>query len=91
MSAQPGVQARTSTNCTGRPTSVFSSNHLLSPLTRILQAEVRFGLAVPLVHNLLAYVLGQDLVEHVVDRQSEPTLVYQQFLHQQAAAGSTVQ
>ena len=44
---------------------------------------MRLWLCVSLVDDVLAHVLGQDLVEDVVDGEREAGLVLQQLLHQQ--------
>ena len=36
-----------------------------------------------IVDDVLADMLGEDLVQHVVDRQAEALLVLQQLLHQE--------
>ena len=55
----------------------------VTKLTWVLQAEVRLRLCVSLVDDVLTHVLGQDLVEDVVDGEREAGLVLQQLLHQQ--------
>ena len=52
-------------------------------LTWILQSEVRLRLQVFVVDDVLPNMLGEDLVQHVVDRQAEALLVLQQLLHQE--------
>ena len=56
-------------------------------LTWILESEVRLGLRVLVVDDVLADVLGEDLVEDVVHRQAEAGLVLEQLLHQQGVEG----
>ena len=52
-------------------------------LTWILESEVRLGLRVLVVDDVLADVLGENLVEDVVHRQAEAGLVLEQLLHQE--------
>ena len=51
--------------------------------TWIFESEVRLRLGVALVEDVLAHVLGEDLVEDVVDGEGEAGLVLEQLLHQE--------
>ena len=52
-------------------------------LTWILQPEVRLRFQVFVVDDVLADMLGEDLVQDVVHRQAQTRLVLQQLLHQE--------